>query len=128
MAISRYYAKTTPCKEISQYVGIDRQGFITHVHKCVQSGMTIDNFGKVWNLDHIVPVELFDINNTEELMLCYNYNNIMPMFINDNRMKGASVHFSLVKLDSLMYTNVFIDKLKERCINEIKNRYDKYLM
>ena len=89
--------------------------------------MTLDNFGSDWGLDHIVPVDLFDLSNDEDLKLCYNFNNIMPMYNVDNRLKGASIHFSLVKLDS-MYTNVYIQSLNERCINEINNRYVKYLI
>ena len=89
--------------------------------------MTTDNFGSVWGLDHIVPVDLFDEHDMDELRLCYNYQNIMPMFNHDNRLKGASVHFSLAKLES-MYTNVAIKQLIDKCQTEINNRYRKYLL
>ena len=88
--------------------------------------MTLQNFGSVWGLDHIVPVELFDLASDDDLLLCYNYNNIMPMFISDNRMKGASVHFSLLKLER-MPMNLFVEQLKLKCENEIEERYNKYL-
>ena len=51
----------------------------------------------------------------------------MPMFNIDNRLKGASIHFSLAKLES-MYTNVYIEKLIDKCNIEIANRYMKYLI
>ena len=89
--------------------------------------MSYDNFGKTWGLDHIVPVHLFDLSNEDDLKLCYNYNNIMPMFNGDNRLKGASVHFSLEKLNS-MYSNVYIVQLKQKCYEEISNTYRKYLL
>jgi len=100
---------------------------INHVNKYLLEGMTKENFGKIWGLDHIVPIDLFDINDEAEKKLCYNYQNIIPMFNIDNRVKGASVHFSLAKLET-MYTNVYIQQLKEKCLNEIANRYDKYLI
>jgi hypothetical protein len=50
----------------------------------------------------------------------------MPMFNSDNRMKGASVHFSLLKLER-MPMNLFVEQLKLRCANEIDERYNKYL-
>jgi len=108
-------------------LGIDKQGFINHINKYLIEGMTLDTFGKTWGLDHIVPVEIFDFSNEEEKKLCYNYNNIMPMYNSDNRLKGASVHFSLAKLES-MYTNVYIDRLKAKCNEVIIRVYQKYLL
>lgn len=116
-----------PSKEIVSLLGIDAIGFRNHIDKYLLDGMTKETFGKTWGLDHIVPVELFDLSNEDELRLCYNYNNIMPMFNIDNRLKGASVHFSLQKLDS-MYANVYIDKLKTKCHEEISRTYQKYLL
>ena len=127
IALRRLYATNAPSKEILTLIGIDKQGFINNVNKYLLEGMTKENFGKIWGLDHIVPVDLFDINDEAEKKLCYNYQNIIPMFNNDNRVKGASVHFSLAKLET-MYTNVYIQQLKEKCLNEITNRYDKYLI
>ena len=127
IAMRRLYCTNTPSKEIVSLLGIDKEGFIKHINKYLIEGMTMENFGKEWGLDHIVPVELFDLSNEDDLKLCYNYNNIMPMFNQDNRLKGASVHFSLDKLRS-MYTNVYIEKLKTKCNEEIIRIYQKYLL
>lgn len=126
IAMRRLYSTNTPSKELVSLLGIDKQGFVNHINKYLVEGMTIENFGTEWGLDHIVPVELFDFNNKEDLTLCYNYNNIMPMFNIDNRMKGASIHFSLAKLES-MYTNVFIEQLINKCNEEVERTYKKYL-
>lgn len=123
----RFYSTTNNGKEITMLLGIDKQGFINHINKYLIEGMTLDTFGKTWGLDHIVPVEIFDFSNEEEKKLCYNYNNIMPMYNSDNRLKGASVHFSLAKLES-MYTNVYIDRLKAKCNEVIIRVYQKYLL
>lgn len=123
----RLYSSNAPSKEIVSLLDIDKDGFINHINKYLIEGMTNENFGTEWGLDHIVPVDLFDLSNESDLKLCYNYNNIMPMFNTDNRLKGASVHFSLTKLDS-MYTNVFIELLKKRCEDEIARTYQKYLV
>jgi hypothetical protein len=127
ICMRRLYNTNSTNKEIIGLIGNTKEGFIEHIDKYLLSGMTKENFGKVWGLDHIVPVELFDFSNPDDLRLCYNYNNIMPMFISDNRMKGASVHFSIDKLRS-MYTNVFILKLINKCHEHIKTTYLKYLV
>ncbi len=127
IALRRLYNTNAPSKEILTLLGIDKIGFKNHIDKYLIEGMTIDNFGKVWGLDHIVPVDLFDLTNKNDLELCYNYNNIMPMFNSDNRLKGASVHFSLEKLNT-MNANVYIDKLKLKINEEIIRTYQKYLL
>ena len=127
IAMRRLYGSNTPSKEIVSLLGIDKNGFIDHINKYLIEGMTNENFGTEWGLDHIVPVDLFDLSEKKDLILCYNYNNIMPMFNTDNRLKGASVHFSIAKLDS-MTTNVYIEVLKRRCKEEIARRYQKYLV
>lgn len=127
IALRRLYCSNTPSKEIVTLLGTDKDGFIDHINRFLLDGMTLENFGTTWGLDHIVPVELFDLTNEEDKLLCYNYNNIMPMFNHDNRLKGGSVHFSLLKLDA-MYTNVVIQQLRAKCLHEIRTRYDKYLL
>ena len=123
----RLYSSNAPSKEIVSLLGINKDEFIHHINKYLIEGMTKENFGTEWGLDHIVPVDLFDLTKQEDLKLCYNYNNIMPMFNSDNRLKGASVHFSLDKLNS-MYTNVYIEQLKTKCNDEIIRIYQKYLI
>jgi hypothetical protein len=123
----RLYCTNTPSKEIVSLLAIDKDGFIEHINKHLIQGMTKENFGSEWGLDHIVPVDLFDLTNDDDLKLCYNYNNIMPMFNSDNRLKGASVHFSLDKLNT-MYSNVYIEQLKNKCNEEIIRIYQKYLI
>lgn len=127
IAVRRLYNTTASSKEIISYLGIDKDGFIRHVNKYLIEGMTKETFGKTWGLDHIVPVDLFDLTDENDLKLCYNYNNIMPMFNSDNRLKGASVHFSLVKLNT-MDTNVYIEGLKTKCNEQITSVYAKYLL
>lgn len=127
IAMRRLYCNNAPSKEIVSLLGINKDEFIHHINKYLIEGMTKENFGTEWGLDHIVPVGLFDLNKQEDLKLCYNYNNIMPMFNSDNRVKGASVHFSLDKLNS-MYTNVYIQQLKTKCNDEIIRIYQKYLI
>lgn len=127
IALRRLYETNLPCKEIKNMVGIDHEGFIAHINKYRIPGMTDENFGLAWGIDHIVPVDVFDLTDKTDLNLCYNYNNLMPMFNEDNRLKGASLHFSVAKL-ATMYTNVFIEMLKDRANLEITRIYQKYLL
>lgn len=126
IALRRLYT-TSPSKEIITLVGTNKTNFINHINNQLIDGMDYNNFGTEWSLDHIVPVNAFDLSDYEQLLLCYNYNNIMPMYIIDNRAKGASLHFSLLKLKK-SESNEIINKLINLCNDKIKETYDKYLI
>ena len=44
----------------------------------------IQNHGTYWHLDHVIPVSFFDLNDPDELYLCFHYLNYMPITANDN--------------------------------------------
>ena len=64
-----------------------------HLEKQFQLGMTWDNYGRIpsikcWEIDHIRPLSSFDLTNeTQFNEACY-YENLQPMWIEDNRSKG----------------------------------------
>lgn len=130
IATRRYYINNSPSKEISKLISLDKKDFISYIDSFLIDGMNKENFGIVWGIDHIIPVEVFDLNNENDKKLCYHYLNLMPMFNNDNKFKGASIHFSLIKLNRLKekYSNVYIlDELIKKANYEIEKRYNKYL-
>jgi len=43
-------------------------------------GMSWENYGKVWEIDHIIPCSSFDLTNIEQQKECFNYKNLMPRF------------------------------------------------
>lgn len=126
IALRRLYTSSAS-KEILTLVGTNKIHFISHINNQLIDGMDYSNFGTEWSLDHIVPVNAFDLTDNEQLHLCYSYNNIMPMYNIDNRAKGASLHFGLIKLNTLEPNDV-VDKLINLCNNKIEEVYGKYLV
>jgi hypothetical protein len=133
ISIRRFYISDSPSKEISKYLSIDKGGFKNYLDAQILPDMLSENFGVIWGIDHIIPVEVFDLNNEEDLKLCYHYLNMFPMFNEDNRLKGCSVHFSIQKLQNKIKKETdpgnieILTKLISKCEYEIENRYNKYL-
>lgn len=123
--LSRYYTTDTQGIDIKQYLSLNRLEFESYIDKLLQPGMNRVNYGIKWDLDHIVPVHLFDLSIESELQLCYNYQNIFPLYKEDNKNKGGSVHFSIELLQSLPWSPI-IEQLLNKCYKE-KTKYDKYL-
>jgi len=56
-----------------------------------QHGMSWNNYGIVWEIDHVVPLSFFDLSDRTQLLEACNYLNLQPLFVNDNRRKGGSI-------------------------------------
>ncbi len=59
-----------------------------HVERQFLPGMSWDNHGK-WEIDHVRPISSFDLNDPEQVRACAHYTNLQPLWLADNRAKGA---------------------------------------
>jgi len=56
-------------------------------------GMTRENYGKVWHVDHIRPLKDFPnlVNDIEQQKIAFHYRNTQPLFPLDNLKKGSKI-------------------------------------
>jgi hypothetical protein len=59
-----------------------------HLEKSFQPGMTWENYGPVWHLDHIKPCAKFDLTNPTQQRECFHWTNLQPLFAEENLKKG----------------------------------------
>lgn len=62
-----------------------------HLEKQFRPGMSWENYGPVWHVDHIKPCASFDLNNPEQQAACFHYSNLQPLFAAENLQKGDRV-------------------------------------
>jgi hypothetical protein len=55
-------------------------------------GMTWDNWGSVWELDHIKELHTFDLTDREQFLEVCHYTNLQPLTIEDHKTKSAKFH------------------------------------
>ena len=48
-----------------------------------QPEMTWENYGR-WHIDHIIPCSFFDLTDSNQQKMCFNYRNLQPMWKLDN--------------------------------------------
>ena len=58
-----------------------------HIGALLDDGMDWDNYGKVWEIDHITPVSHYDMLCSGDVVDCFNYKNTQPLFKAENRSK-----------------------------------------
>jgi hypothetical protein len=47
-----------------------------------------DNYGEYWEIDHIKPIDAFDLNDETQLYKAFKYTNTQPLKKKDNREKS----------------------------------------
>jgi hypothetical protein len=53
--------------------------------------MSWDNYGKLWSIDHVIPVYYFDLTNEHEKLRCWNWSNLTPATIQYNSSKKNTI-------------------------------------
>ena len=53
--------------------------------------MTLENYGKIWCLDHCLAVASFNLLDENEMKKCFNWINLRPMYIKDNIIRGDKI-------------------------------------
>jgi hypothetical protein len=105
---------------IQPYLGCDI-GFVREwLENMFVEGMTWENYGSVWVVDHIVPFRMFDIFNEDELKICWNYRNLMPLLKEDNLKKEGNVFFAIELLYPRKDKDSIYKALFERVVPEGK--------
>lgn len=97
--------------------------------------MSWDNLGSYWHVDHILPVNKFDLSKDVDKRICFRWTNLQPLEANENRSKYnhlqlhhylnsiVSIHrfIQLYKLDYSGYQSIN----ESRCWLREKLRYGK---
>jgi hypothetical protein len=73
-----------------QYVGCTPQFLRLHLEAQFKKGMTWENRGTVWEVDHRIPLDWFNLREcSENLFIASHWTNLQPMFKGLNRLKSA---------------------------------------
>jgi hypothetical protein len=76
-----YKYKTNSSKDI---VGISCEEYIKWIEFNFKEGMTWENHGILWHIDHLIPCYWFNHMNEIESKLCFNWINTRPLYAKTN--------------------------------------------
>lgn len=70
-----------------EILGCSIEFFREYIASMFRDGMSWDNHGKVWHIDHKKPCAKFDLSKPEEYRACFHYTNMQPLFARENMAK-----------------------------------------
>jgi len=74
-------------------VGYTAKRLIRHLERQFEIGMSWENYGAGWHLEHKIPVSAFNFTKTNHLDFreCWSLKNLRPMWAKENLSKGAKI-------------------------------------
>ena len=76
---------------IRNLLGCSWLQFRRHLESKFTKGITWENYGTHWHIDHIIPCKAFDHSNPAQLRQCWHFSNLRPLSAKKNLAKGASI-------------------------------------
>jgi len=75
-----------------ELLGCTIQELRDHLESQFTEGMTWDNMGRGgWHIDHIIPCAFFDLTKPSHQKVCFNWQNLQPLWESDNCAKGDKI-------------------------------------
>jgi len=71
--------------------GTTSNEFRAHIERQFTRKMTWENHGKVWHLDHIMPLSKFDLNDPNQVLIACNWQNFQPLLARENLSKSDKI-------------------------------------
>lgn len=72
-------------------LGCPIDDFRIYIESKWESGMSWENYGTHWEIDHELPCAIFDLTKADQQRRCFHFSNLQPLWKLDNRKKGAKV-------------------------------------
>ena len=72
-------------------IGCSVDEFLKHFESQFKNGMTWDNYGTYWHIDHIMPCAVFDHEDERQVKQCWHYTNLRPLTAKENLAKSAKI-------------------------------------
>jgi len=55
------------------------------------SDFTLENYGQIWHIDHVIPLSKFDFTNEHDRSIAFNWRNTMPLLAKANLSKNNKI-------------------------------------
>jgi hypothetical protein len=76
-------------KSLMRYIDIDISTFVNWIEYQWHDNMSWDNYGVLWEVDHVVPCSSYDLTLEDDKSKCFHWSNMRP-FLKDTNMSNLT--------------------------------------
>lgn len=105
----------------TELIGCDLDFFKKWMEYRFDETMCWENFGIVWQIDHILPLSLFDMTNELDKKVCFHWTNLQPLNSVENRSKSnkLQLHYFFNNIVSVCrFNKIKCEYLGYQTVNE----------
>lgn len=84
-------------KKTIEYLGCNGEDLVDWMKYLFNDSQILENHGSEWHIDHVIPISNFNIDNENDIMLCLNWRNTMPLSVKENLSKNKKIISSQVE-------------------------------
>jgi len=97
-----FFMKGKKYKSTFEYLNYTLEELKDHLEKQFDSNMSWSNYGKYWEIDHIIALHWFNFMDEGDIKKCWNLRNLRPLNISENRHKQSKLDIDLIKLYNII--------------------------
>ncbi len=83
--------KVTKSQSTFKFIGCTAEFFREFLEHQFTDGMTWQNYGIFWNVDHVIPIASFQLHNPDHLRNAFHYSNCRPLKVEENSEKNDTL-------------------------------------
>lgn len=90
VAVRKQFRRRSGGATSMDLLGCTGEYLVTYICQLLKPGMTAENYGSAWWLDHIKPISAFDLRKSCDRAACFHFSNLQPLTAVENMAKGAT--------------------------------------
>ena len=79
------------CNSTIGLLGCSINDFKMYLESKFEVGMSWNNYGTGWHIDHVIPCAIFDLSKPQHQKRCFHFSNMQPMWASENQKKHKTV-------------------------------------
>lgn len=79
------------------YLGCTRNQFLDWIEYQLDDKFLWEDYSKTWVLDHVIPIDFFNLDNFIEQSRCFNWYNLRPLLIKENLEKSNKICLEIIE-------------------------------
>ena len=102
-------------------LGCDIDFFKKWIEYRFDNSMNWGNYGVYWHIDHILPINQFDLKNDNDIHICFHWTNLQPLYSKENQSKSDKIllhYFFNNMINIFRFNNFYKQYLGYQAVNE----------